>query len=64
LRTVFYISGKVAEEINYKNNLKMVLQNILKKGCSRRFFKNNIYNGLAILAMQMAILFQRTICKW
>jgi hypothetical protein len=37
----------------------MVLQNILKKGCSRRVdFKNNIYNGLAILAMQMAILFQ------
>jgi antitoxin component YwqK of YwqJK toxin-antitoxin module len=24
----FYISGKVAEEINYKNNLKNVLQKI------------------------------------
>jgi antitoxin component YwqK of YwqJK toxin-antitoxin module len=32
LRTVFYISGKVAEEINYKNNLKNgFTKNILKK---------------------------------
>jgi antitoxin component YwqK of YwqJK toxin-antitoxin module len=60
LRTVFYISGKVAEEINYKNNLKNgFTKNILKKGCSRRVdFKNNSYNGLAILAMQMAYCFK------
>ena len=53
LRTVFYISGKVAEEINYKNNLKNgFYKKYTEKGVvlEESIFKNNIYNGLAIFS--------------
>ena len=51
LRTIFYISGKVAEEINYKNNLKNgFYKKYTEKGVvlEESIFKNNNYNGLAI----------------
>ena len=53
LRAVFYISGKVAEEINYKNNLKNgFYKKYTEKGVvlEESIFKNNIYNGLAIFS--------------
>ena len=53
LRTVFYISGKVAEEINYKNNLKNgFYKKYTEKGVvlEESIFKNNIYNGLAVFS--------------
>ncbi|MFV8362655.1 toxin-antitoxin system YwqK family antitoxin [Flavobacterium sp. ZT3P35] len=53
LRTVFYISGKVAEEISYKNNLKNgFYKKYTEKGVilEESIFKNNIYNGLAIFS--------------
>lgn len=51
LRTVFYISGKIAEEISYKNNLKNgFYKKYTEKGIllEESMFKNNIYSGLAI----------------
>lgn len=51
LRTVFYPSGKIAEEINYKNNLKNgIYKNYTEKGIvlEESVFKNDIYNGLAV----------------
>ncbi|WP_035670846.1 toxin-antitoxin system YwqK family antitoxin [Flavobacterium sp. 83] len=51
LRSVFYPSGKIAEEITYKNNLK---DGVYKKYTEKEIvleesiFKNNEYNGLAI----------------
>jgi antitoxin component YwqK of YwqJK toxin-antitoxin module len=50
LRTVFFVSGKIAETINYKNNLKEgIYKNYNEKGMvledSR--YKNGEYNGLA-----------------
>jgi antitoxin component YwqK of YwqJK toxin-antitoxin module len=51
LRSVFYTSGKIAEETNYKNNFK---EGIYKKYSENGIvleesvFKNNEYNGLAI----------------
>ena len=51
LRTVFYPSGKIAEEISYKNNLKDgIYKKYTEKGIvlEESFFKNNDYNGLAI----------------
>nr|WP_309760854.1 hypothetical protein [Flavobacterium sp.] len=53
LRTVFYISGKVAEEINYRNNLKNgFYKKYTEKGVvlEESIFKNNSYNGLAIFS--------------
>lgn len=53
LRTVFYISGKIAEEISYKNNLKNgFYKKYTEKGVilEESIFKNNIYNGLAIFS--------------
>ena len=53
LRTVFYISGKIAEEISYKNNLKNgFYKKYTEKGIllEESMFKNNIYNGLAIFS--------------
>ncbi|MFV5685525.1 toxin-antitoxin system YwqK family antitoxin [Flavobacterium sp. GB2R13] len=51
LRSVFYPSGKIAEEISYKNNLKDgVYKKYTEKGIvlEESIFKNNEYNGLAI----------------
>lgn len=51
LRTVFYSSGKVAEEINYKNNLKNgFYKKYTEKGVllEESNFKNNLYHGAAI----------------
>ncbi|MBP6180507.1 hypothetical protein [Flavobacterium sp.] len=51
LRTVFYPSGKIAEEISYKNNLKDgVYKKYTEKGIvlEESIFKNNEYNGLVI----------------
>ncbi|WP_233588606.1 toxin-antitoxin system YwqK family antitoxin [Flavobacterium sp. LS1P28] len=51
LRTVFYLSGKIAEEINYINNLKNgFYKKYTEKGIvlEESAFKNDLYNGLAI----------------
>ena len=51
LRTVFYLSGKIAEEISYKNNLKNgFYKKYTEKGIllEETTFKNNQYSGLAI----------------
>lgn len=51
LRTVFYLSGKIAEEISYKNNLKNgFYKKYTEKGIllEESFYKNNLYSGLAI----------------
>ena len=51
LRTVFYGSGKVAEEIMYKNDLKQGLyKKYTEKGIvlEESYFSNDAYNGLAI----------------
>ena len=53
LSTVFYISGKIAEEISYKNNLKNgFYKKYTEKGAilEESIFKNNIYSGLAIFS--------------
>jgi antitoxin component YwqK of YwqJK toxin-antitoxin module len=67
LRSVFYPSGKIAEETSYKQNLK---EGVYKKYAENGIvleettFQNNEYNGLAILKMLMVMLFQRAVCKW
>ncbi|SHH02088.1 MORN repeat variant [Flavobacterium micromati] len=51
LRTVFYVNGKVAEEIFYKNNLKEGLyKKFTEKGIllEESNFKNDLYNGTAV----------------
>ncbi|MFV8367940.1 toxin-antitoxin system YwqK family antitoxin [Flavobacterium sp. LB2R40] len=51
LRTVFYLNGKVAEEISYKNNLKNgFYKKYTEKGIvlEESVFKNDLYNGVAI----------------
>lgn len=51
LRSVFYPSGKIAEETNYKNNFKEgAYKNYSENGIvlEESFYKNNEYNGLAI----------------
>lgn len=51
LRTVFYLNGKIAEEISYKNNMKNgFYKKYTEKGIvlEESAFKNNIYSGLAI----------------
>ena len=51
LRTSFYINGKVAEEIMYKNNLKNgFYKKYTEKGdvLEESNFKNDVYEGLAI----------------
>lgn len=51
LRTVFYPSGKIAEEMNYKNNLKEgIYKRYTEAGIviEEAIYKNNEYNGLAI----------------
>ena len=51
VRTVYYMSGKIAEEMSYKNNLK---NGLYKKYTEKQvvleesIFKNDKYNGLAI----------------
>lgn len=53
LRTVFYLSGKIAEEISYKSNLKNgFYKKYTEKGIllEESMFKNNIYSGLAIFS--------------
>ncbi|TDD75608.1 toxin-antitoxin system YwqK family antitoxin [Flavobacterium caseinilyticum] len=50
LRTVFYLNGKIAEEISYKNNLKNgFYKKYTEKGIllEESSFKNNLYSGLA-----------------
>ena len=51
IRTVFYNSGKIAEEISYKNNLKNgFYKKYTENGIvlEESIFKNNQYSGLAI----------------
>ena len=51
LRSVFYLSGKIAEEINYKNNLKNgFYKKYTEKGIllEESSFKGDLYSGLAI----------------
>lgn len=51
LRSVYYPSGKIAEEINYKNNVKDgVYKSFSENGMvlEESVYKNNEYNGLAI----------------
>jgi antitoxin component YwqK of YwqJK toxin-antitoxin module len=53
VRTVFYLSGKIAEEISYKNNLKYgFYKKYTEKGIllEESIFKNDIYSGLAIFS--------------
>ena len=53
LRTVFYLSGKIAEEISYKNNLKNgFYKKYTENGVilEESIFKNNIYTGIAIFS--------------
>ena len=50
LRSVFYPSGKIAEEMNYKNNLKNgVYKRYTESGIiiEESIYKNNDYNGIA-----------------
>ncbi|MEY4432665.1 MAG: hypothetical protein RLZZ44_795 [Bacteroidota bacterium] len=59
LRTVYFLSGKIAEQINYVNNQK---QGSYKKYTENgvvleeSFFKNNEYDGLAIFRNDSGIL--------
>ena len=59
LRTVYFLSGKVAEQINYVNNLK---QGAYKKYTENGIvleesnFKNNEYDGLAIFRNDSGIV--------
>lgn len=51
LRTVFYLSGKIAEEMSYKNDLKNgFYKKYAENGVllENSIFKDNIYSGLAI----------------
>ena len=51
IRTVFYNSGKIAEEISYKNNLKNgFYKKYTENGIvlEESTFKNNLYSGLAV----------------
>ncbi|MGO4817993.1 toxin-antitoxin system YwqK family antitoxin [Flavobacterium sp. W22_SRS_FP1] len=51
LRSIFYASGKIAEETNYKNNFKEgVYKKYSENGVvlEESIFKNNEYNGLAV----------------
>ncbi|MBG6109497.1 antitoxin component YwqK of YwqJK toxin-antitoxin module [Flavobacterium sp. CG_9.10] len=51
LRSVYYPSGKIAEQINYKNNLKEgVYKKFTENGIvlEESIFKNNEYNGIAV----------------
>lgn len=53
VRTVFYLNGKVAEEISYKNGLKYgFYKKYTEKGIllEESIFKNNMYSGLAIFS--------------
>jgi antitoxin component YwqK of YwqJK toxin-antitoxin module len=49
LRSVYYPSGKIAEEISYLNNIKRSLQEFSENGIilEQSIYKNNEYNGLA-----------------
>jgi antitoxin component YwqK of YwqJK toxin-antitoxin module len=51
LRTVYFLNGKIAEQINYINNLKEgAYKKYTEDGIviEESFFKNNEYDGLAI----------------
>ena len=51
LRTVYYKNGKIAEEINYKNGIKVGLYKKLTETgivLETVSYKNNEYNGLAV----------------
>jgi len=51
LRSVYYPSGKIAEEINYKSNVKDGLYKSFSENgivLEESIYKNNEYNGLAI----------------
>lgn len=50
LRTVFYLNGKIAEEISYKSNLRNgIYKKYTEKGIllEESVYKNDSYNGLA-----------------
>ena len=59
LRTVFYVNGKVAEEILYKNNLKEgPYKKYTEKGIllEESNFSNDIYNGVAVFKDSNGVL--------
>lgn len=59
LRTVYFLNGKIAEQINYKNNQKEgVYKKYSENGVvlEESFFKNNEYEGLAIFRNENGVV--------
>ena len=59
LRTVYFLSGKVAEQINYVNNLKQgAYKKYTENGIvlEESFFKNNEYDGVSIFRNDSGIV--------
>jgi antitoxin component YwqK of YwqJK toxin-antitoxin module len=56
LRSVYYPSGKIAEEISYLNNIKTVFTRFSENGIilEQSIYKNNEYNGLPLSKMRKA----------
>jgi hypothetical protein len=54
LRSVYYPSGKIAEEISYLNNMKTVFTRVSENGIilEQSIYKNNEYNGLPLSKMR------------
>jgi antitoxin component YwqK of YwqJK toxin-antitoxin module len=65
LRSVYYPSGKIAEEISYLNNIKTVFTRVFENGIilEQSIYKNNEYNGLATFKDARQRSFKRTIFK-
>jgi antitoxin component YwqK of YwqJK toxin-antitoxin module len=59
LRTVYFLNGKVAEQINYENNEKQgTYKKYTENGIvlEESFFRNNEYDGLAIFRNDSGII--------
>ena len=59
LRTVYFLNGKVAEQINYENNQKQgTYKKYTENGIvlEESFFRNNEYDGLAIFRNDSGII--------
>ena len=59
LRTVYFLNGKVAEQINYENNQKQgTYKKYTENGVvlEESFFRNNEYDGLAIFRNDSGII--------
>jgi antitoxin component YwqK of YwqJK toxin-antitoxin module len=54
LRSVYYPSGKIAEEISYLNNMKNGLYKVFENGIEQSIYKNNEYNSLPLSKMRKA----------